>query len=87
MTQRKQLLRWGLWFSAFTGLLLTLVATRFIEYMPEVEGFRAFVFLVTGLFSHFSLITLLVYLLFIIPVALIVPFTGPVLRHLLVFHI
>ncbi len=84
MTQRKQLLRWGLWFSAFTGLLLTLVATRFIEYMPEVEGVRAFVFLVTGLFSHFSLITLLVYLLVIIPIALILPFTGSVLRHLLV---
>jgi len=84
MSQRIQLLRWGLWFSAFTGLLLTLVATRFIEYMPEVEGLRAGVFLVTGLFSHFSLITLLVYLLLIIPIAVLLPFTGLVLRHVVV---
>ncbi|MEY8247382.1 MAG: DUF3413 domain-containing protein [Bermanella sp.] len=84
MTQRQQLLRWGLWFSAVCGLMLTLVATRFIEYMPEVEGVRAGVFLLTGLFSHFSLITLLVYLLFILPMALLLPFTGTLLRHVLV---
>ena len=84
MTQRKQLLRWGLWFSAFTGIILSLVATRFIEYMPEVEGFKAAVFLVTGLFSHFSLITLLAYLLLIMPIAIVLPMTGLVLRHVLV---
>ncbi len=84
MTQRMQLLRWGLWFSAFTGLILTLVATRFIEYMPEVEGFRAGVFLVSGLFSHFTLMALLVHLLVIMPVAILLPFTGFVLRHVVV---
>ena len=84
MTQRMQLLRWGLWFSAITGLILTLVATRFIEYMPEVEGLKAGYFLVTGMFSHFSLITLLVFVVFILPCALLLPFLGFAIRHLLV---
>ena len=84
MTQRMQLMRWGLWFSAITGLILTLVATRFIEYMPEIEGLKAGYFLATGIFSHFSLITLLVFVLVIFPFALLLPFTGVVLRHLLV---
>ncbi len=84
MTKRMQLLRWGLWFSAFTGLILALVATRFIEYMPQIEGLRAGVFISTGIFSHFSLITLLVDLLIIIPIALLFPFAGFALRHTLI---
>ena len=84
MTQRMQLLRWGFWFSAISGLILTLVATRFVEYMPEIEGVKAGYFLATGMFSHFSLITLLVFVLFILPFALVMPFMGFALRHLLI---
>jgi membrane-anchored protein YejM (alkaline phosphatase superfamily) len=84
MTQRMQLLRWGFWFSAISGLILTLVATRFLEYMPEIEGFKAGYFLATGIFSHFSLITLLVFVLFVLPFAVLLPFAGFVMRHLLV---
>ncbi len=84
MTQRMQLLRWGFWFSAISGLILTLVATRFVEYMPEIEGVKAGYFLATGMFSHFSLITLLVFVLFILPFALVLPFMGFALRHLLI---
>lgn len=84
MTQRMQLLRWGFWFSAISGLILTLVATRFVEYMPEIEGLKAGYFLATGIFSHFSLITLLVFVIFIVPCALILPFLGFAVRHLLV---
>ena len=84
MTQRMQLLRWGFWFSAISGLILTLVATRFVEYMPEIEGVKAGYFLATGMFSHFSLITLLVFVLFILPFTLVLPFMGFALRHLLI---
>jgi len=84
MSLRIKLLRWGFWFSAFTGLLLALISTQFIEFMPVIEGFKANLFLATGLFSHFSVIALLVFLFVITPVAVLMPSSAFWIRLIIV---
>lgn len=82
MSQRRRLLTWGIGFSAITGILLSVIATRFVQYMPEITSAKAFIFLTTGLFSHFTGLTLLFFALIILPSALLIPKAGRLIREL-----
>ena len=64
-------LNWGLVFTAFIGITLSLISIRFIQYMPEIHSFKALSFLVSGIFSHFVAYSMLVYLVLIVPLSLI----------------
>lgn len=81
MSQRKKLINWGVGFSATTGLFLALIATQFIQYMPSIDSTKAVFFLSAGLFSHFSLMSLLFFTLLILPLSLILPGASKVIRQ------
>lgn len=81
MSQRQHLINWGIGFSAVTGLLLALIATQFFQYMPSLDSAKAIVFISSGVFSHFSLMTLLFFTLLILPLSLIVPKAHKMIRQ------
>lgn len=62
MTNRAVFLKWTLAFSIFFSVILCLISLRFFEFMPEIVGAKAAMFITTGLFSHYVLICLLTYL-------------------------
>lgn len=81
MGQRQNVINWGIGFSAITGLILTLIATRFVHYMPDIDSAKALFFITTGLFSHFSLMSLIFFLLLILPLGLLIPKASKLIRH------
>ena len=82
MGERKTLINWGIGFSAITGFILSLIAIRFIHYMPAIDSAKAMFFLSTGIFSHFSSLSLLFFALIILPLVLLVPKLGGAIRHM-----
>ncbi|MDO6721027.1 DUF3413 domain-containing protein [Psychrosphaera sp. 1_MG-2023] len=62
MTNRAVFLKWTLAFSIFISVILCVISLRFFEFMPEISSAKAALFISTGLFSHYVLICLLVYL-------------------------
>ncbi|MGR6870727.1 DUF3413 domain-containing protein [Pseudomonas sp. HK3] len=82
MGERKTVINWGVGFSAITGIILSLIATRFIHYMPSIDSVKALFFISTGIFSHFTLMSLLFFLLLILPLGLIIPKASKAIRHM-----
>ncbi|NVK38431.1 MAG: DUF3413 domain-containing protein [Gammaproteobacteria bacterium] len=82
MSERRRIVNWGVAFSAITGIVLTLIATRFIQYMPDISSAKAMLFISTGLFSHFTLMALLFLLLVILPIGLLTPRLHSSLRFI-----
>lgn len=63
----RALYRWAFAFSAFIGIALTLIAIRFIEFMPELTTIESKIFLFTGMFSHFSILALAGFFILLCP--------------------
>jgi membrane-anchored protein YejM (alkaline phosphatase superfamily) len=72
MTQRKLLLKQGLWFFLFTALLLLLIASRYFKYFSEVDSFLTVFYLIITTVSHFTALSFILFLLYL-PIVLIVP--------------
>ena len=75
--KRTTLLRWLGWFAFINGCLASLIALRYIAYMGPLDGLVGALYLPLTMFSHFTLLALLLTLV-LLPLALLWPRFLPV---------
>lgn len=73
MNKRKQLLQIGFWFYVLNTIPLLLIASRYFNYITDVDGFFTASYIASATISHFMSLSLVGYLLFI-PLVLLFPY-------------
>jgi membrane-anchored protein YejM (alkaline phosphatase superfamily) len=73
MSARAVLLKKGFCFFLLNSILLLLVATRYFQYFQDVKSFLTIFYLVLATVSHFSALSLLIYVLLYVPAVAIFP--------------
>ncbi|GLP97990.1 DUF3413 domain-containing protein [Paraferrimonas sedimenticola] len=70
------LINWGHWFAFFNGLLAFVIGFRYLADSGSPEGILGWGYFLISSFGHFAFLAFLVYVLFLFPVTLLLPFAG-----------
>ncbi|MGS0683124.1 DUF3413 domain-containing protein [Shewanella sp. 125m-7] len=70
-----RLVSWGHWFAFINGLLAIIVGYRYLDTIGLPESFIGWGYLVISTIGHFSFLAFMVYLVFIFPVTLLLPYS------------
>ncbi|GIU08072.1 MULTISPECIES: DUF3413 domain-containing protein [unclassified Shewanella] len=70
-----RLVSWGHWFAFINGLLAIIVGYRYLDTIGLPESFIGWSYLVISTIGHFSFLAFMVYLVFIFPVTLLLPYS------------
>ncbi|MBB1269413.1 DUF3413 domain-containing protein [Shewanella sp. SR44-3] len=76
-----RLINWGHWFAFFNGLLAMIVGARYLSSLGYPETVLGWGYLVVNTLSQFSFLAFIVYLVFLFPVTLLLPYSK-ILRGL-----
>ncbi|WP_417762549.1 DUF3413 domain-containing protein [Shewanella sp.] len=83
MERKKQLVRdqvsrlvnWGHWFAFFNGLLAMVAGVRYLSTVGFPDSIIGWGYLAISTLGHFSFLAFIVYLVFIFPVTLLLPYS------------
>jgi len=70
-----RLVSWGHWFAFFNGFLAMIIGTRYLETLGYPESILGWGYLAISTIGHFSFLAFIVYLVFIFPVTLLLPYS------------
>ncbi|GIU29382.1 DUF3413 domain-containing protein [Shewanella schlegeliana] len=70
-----RLVSWGHWFAFINGLLAIIVGYRYLDSIGLPETFIGWGYLVISTIGHFSFLAFMVYLVFIFPITLLLPYS------------
>lgn len=70
---RNKALQLGAWFFLVNSVFALLISIRFMRHFAGVEGVATYVYLTFTTLSHFVTLTFAMYLLFYLPLALLIP--------------
>ncbi|PKG55871.1 sulfatase [Shewanella sp. Choline-02u-19] len=70
-----RLISWGHWFAFINGLLAIVVGYRYLDTVGFPESIIGSVYLAFSTIGHFSFLAFMVYLVFIFPVTLLLPYS------------
>ncbi len=73
------LFSWFSWFSIMNFIVLSAIVTRYLKYNSNVDSLLAKVYIPLAITGHISSILLLVFLLFFLPLILVLPKRGFIL--------
>ena len=76
-----RLINWGHWFAFFNGLLAMIVGARYLSSLGYPETLLGWGYLVISTLGQFSFLAFIVYLVFLFPVTLLLPYSK-ILRGL-----
>ncbi|AZG35789.1 DUF3413 domain-containing protein [Shewanella psychromarinicola] len=77
MTRDKvsRLVNWGHWFAFFNGILAMLIGARYIGSVGYPESVIGWSYLAISTIGHFTFLAFIVYLIFIFPITLLLPYS------------
>lgn len=77
MTRDKvsRLVNWGHWFAFFNGFLAMIVGARYLSSVGYPETFIGWGYLAVSTIGHFSFLAFIVYVVFLFPVTLLLPYS------------
>jgi membrane-anchored protein YejM (alkaline phosphatase superfamily) len=77
MTRDKvsRLVNWGHWFAFFNGILAMLIGARYIGSVGYPETIIGWAYLTISTIGHFTFLAFIVYLIFIFPITLLLPYS------------
>ncbi|QBF81581.1 DUF3413 domain-containing protein [Shewanella maritima] len=70
-----RLVNWGHWFAFFNGFLAMLIGSRYIRSVGWPDSTLEWGYLAISTIGHFTFLAFLVYLVFIFPVTLVLPYS------------
>ncbi|GIU14852.1 DUF3413 domain-containing protein [Shewanella sp. MBTL60-007] len=70
-----RLVSWGHWFAFINGLLAIIVGYRYLDTIGLPESFIGWGYLLISTIGHFSFLAFMVYLVFVFPITLILPYS------------
>lgn len=76
-----RLINWGHWFAFFNGLLAMIVGVRYLSSLGYPETVLGWGYLVINTLGQFSFLAFIVYLVFLFPITLLLPYSK-ILRGL-----
>lgn len=71
--RRLKALQVGAWFFLANSFIVLLIALRFTKHISGVEGSLTYIYIISATLSHFIALTFLPYVVFYLPIALLVP--------------
>ncbi|WP_144206689.1 DUF3413 domain-containing protein [Shewanella donghaensis] len=70
-----QLVNWGHWFAFFNGFLAMIVGARYLSSVGYPESLIGWSYLAISTISHFSFLAFIVYVVFLFPATLLLPYS------------
>ncbi|QIR14829.1 DUF3413 domain-containing protein [Shewanella aestuarii] len=70
-----RLVNWGHWFAFFNGLLAMLIGSRYISSVGQPDSLISWGYLTLSTIGHFTFLAFIVYIVFIFPITLILPYS------------
>ncbi|MBR9728969.1 DUF3413 domain-containing protein [Shewanella intestini] len=70
-----RLVNWGHWFAFFNGFLAMLIGVRYIRSVGGPDSIIEWVYISISTIGHFTFLAFIVYLVFIFPITLLLPYS------------